>query len=455
MYQTQSLKEKIRLLILILVPILVTQLGMYAMNFFDTVMSGHASADDLAGVAIGSSLWVPVFTGLSGVLLGLTPIISHLVGADKQNEVTFPLIQALYLAVTISVVIIVIGSFILDPILNSMNLNPQVQVIAGQYVKALSFGMIPLFIFTVLRCFIDAHGYTRLTMVITLTSLPVNVVFNYALIFGKWGFPHLGGVGAGVASAITYWVIAFIALVAVMKIHPFSSYKLFKKFYRVSFPAWKEQLKIGVPIGFAIFLETSIFAAVTLLMSRFDTVVIAAHQAAMNFASFLYMIPLSISMALTIAVGFETGANRFKDSKQYSTLGIVVAVSMSIIFAFSLFMLRGQVAMLYTTSGKVAEMIQHFLLYAIFFQLSDAVAAPIQGALRGYKDVNVTFIMALISYWAIGLPLGYILANHTSMGPYGYWVGLITGLALGAIGLYGRLTIIQRRKGLLGSEGEY
>ncbi|TCP31519.1 MATE family multidrug resistance protein [Scopulibacillus darangshiensis] len=454
MYQTHSMKQKFRLLVSILFPILVTQLGMYAMTFFDTVMSGHAGADDLAGVAIGSSIWVPVFTGLSGILLGLTPIISHLIGADNRKDVPFSFLQAIYLAIAISIAVIIIGILVVDPILNGMDLNPQVQRIAANYLKALGFGVIPLFIYTVLRCFIDAHGFTRLTMFITLTSLPVNVIFNYFFIFGKWGFPKLGGVGAGVATAITYWVIAFIALFVVIRINPFTSYGLFKRFYHISFGAWKEQLKIGVPIGFAIFFETSIFAAVTLLMSRFDTFIIASHQAAMNFASFLYMIPLSISMALTIAVGFEAGANRFKDSIQYSYLGIGIALGMAVIFALGLLALNDQVAMLYTTSDKVAKMIKHFLLYAIFFQLSDAIAAPIQGALRGYKDVNVTFIMALISYWVIGLPLGYILANYSSMGPFGYWIGLIAGLAVGAVCLYGRLSIVQKRKKAVALKGE-
>ncbi len=323
MYKTHSLTEKIKLLLSILLPILMTQLGMYAMNFFDTVMSGHASPDDLAGVAIGSSLWVPVFTGLSGILLGITPIVSHLIGAGERNKLAFPFLQAVYLAIIIGVLIAAAGAAVLEPVLNQMGLNPHVHQVAYDYLAALGLGIIPLFIYTVNRSFIEAHGFTRITMIITLSALPINVFFNYLFIFGKWGFPDLGGAGAGVASAITYWIITLISFVVLLRIRPFSEYGLFQKFYPIALKAWQEQLKIGMPIGLAIFFETSIFAAVTLLMSRYSTEVIAAHQAALNFASFLYMIPLSISMALTIAVGFEAGAKRIKDAVQYSYAGIV------------------------------------------------------------------------------------------------------------------------------------
>lgn len=449
MYSTQSLREKIKLLFIILYPILITQVGLYSMNFVDTIMSGRAGANDLAGVAIGSSLWVPIFTGLSGILLAITPIVSQYIGAKQQNRVSFSVLQGIYLSVVLSILILVAGSLILNPVLQLMDLNDSVRRIAKEYLIGLSYGIIPLFIYSVLRSFIDALGETRTTMLITLTSLPINVFFNYVLIFGKFGFPELGGVGAGYASAITYWFILFISLIVVLKVSPFRAYAIFKKLHGISLSDWKEQLKIGVPIGFSIFFEVSIFAAVTLLMSTYTTETIAAHQAAINFASLLYMIPLSISMALTIAVGFEVGGGRFKDAKQYSYLGIAVAVGMALLSALCLFIFNDAVASWYTSNEIVFDLIKVFLIYAIFFQLSDAIAAPIQGALRGYKDVNVTLVMSLISYWIIGLPSGFLLAKYTEFGPYGYWVGLSTGLFVAAVTLFIRLRHVQRTKVLV------
>jgi MATE family multidrug resistance protein len=446
MYQTNTRKDKLKLFALILWPILVTQIGLYSMNFFDTMMSGRFNKEDLAGVAIGSSIWVPVFTGLSGILLSITPIVAQLIGSKKKQNVSFQVIQGIYLGIVISLVIILFGKLFLNQILDSMNLEASVRTIAKGYLVALSFGIVPLFIYTVLRCFVDALGETKISMIITLSSLPINVFFNYILIFGKFGMPELGGVGAGYASAITYWCILIISIITIIKVKPFSLYKIFSGFYTISYQAWKEQLTIGVPIGFAIFFETSIFAAVTLLMSNFDTITIASHQAAINFASLLYMIPLSISMALTIVVGFEVGAKRYSDAKSYSYLGIGIGIMFAIVCSIFLWNFRGEVARLYSNEPKVILLTIDFLLYAIFFQLSDAIAAPIQGALRGYKDVNITLLMAFISYWVVGLPVGYLLANFTEFQAFGYWIGLISGLAMGAITLFIRLIKLQKQK---------
>ncbi|TKH05619.1 MATE family efflux transporter [Peribacillus simplex] len=446
MNQTYTKSQKIRLLFYILIPILITQISMYAMTFFDVMMSGQYSTQDVAGVSIGSSLWTPVYTGLSGILIALTPVVSQLVGSRQSKSVSYSVMQAIYLAVTLALFILIIGGFSLNPVLNAMDLEDSVHMVAHDYLIALSLGIIPLFVYNALRAFIDALGQTRISMIITLCALPVNVLFNYLLIYGKFGFPELGGVGSGYATAITYWLIALVAILVVIKINPFSTYKVFNEFFRVSWKEWRALLLIGVPIGLAIFFETSIFSAVTLLMSKYDTVTIASHQIAMNFASLLYMIPLSISMALTIVIGFEIGAARYKDAKMYSWIGISMALTMSLVLSTILFLFREPVASLYTKDNEVMMLTSHFLIYAIFFQISDALQAPIQGILRGYKDVNVTFAMSLVSYWILGLPIGYFFAKYTDMGAFGYWIGLITGLALGAIGLAARLRFIQQVK---------
>ncbi|MFP3509295.1 MATE family efflux transporter [Peribacillus sp. SIMBA_075] len=446
MNQTYTKSQKIRMLFYILIPILITQIGLYAMTFFDVMMSGQYSTQDVAGVSIGSSLWTPVYTGLSGILIALTPVVSQLVGSRQSKSVSYSVMQALYLAVALALVILIIGAFSLNPILTAMDLESNVHRVAHDYLIALSIGIIPLFVYNALRSFIDALGQTRISMIITLCALPINVIFNYLLIYGKFGFPELGGVGSGYATAITYWLIALVAIIVVVKINPFSTYKVFNEFFRVSWKEWRALLLIGVPIGLAIFFETSIFSAVTLLMSKYDTVTIASHQIAMNFASLLYMIPLSISMALTIVIGFEIGASRYKDAKEYSWIGISMALTMSLVLSTILFLFREPVASVYTKDHEVMMLTSHFLIYAIFFQISDALQAPIQGILRGYKDVNVTFAMSLVSYWILGLPIGYFFAQYTDMGAFGYWIGLISGLALGAIGLAARLRFIQQVK---------
>lgn len=443
---THTKNEKLKLFIKIMLPVLITQVGMFAMTFFDTVMSGNYGAADLAGVAIGSSIWVPVYTGLTGILIAVTPIVSQLVGAKKEKEVAYSVTQGIYLSILLVLIVLAIGSIVLNPILNGMSLEPHVREIAHDYLIALSWGIIPLFSFSVIRSFIDALGQTRVSMFITLIALPINVFFNYVLIFGKLGFPELGGVGSGYATAITYWIILIISLIITLKLKPFTTFRLFKKAVPFSLKECLTIAKIGVPIGLSIFFETSIFSAVTLLMSEYNTHTIAAHQTALNFSSLLYMVPLSISMALTILVGFEVGAKRYRDAKQYSVIGTVFAVCMSLVFAIVLYFFRFDIAAIYTNDAEVIKLAGNFLIFALCFQISDAILAPIQGALRGYKDVNLTFILSFTAFWIIGLPVGYFFANFTSMGPYGYWVGLIIGLACGAISLATRLFYIQKRK---------
>ncbi|KGP84463.1 MULTISPECIES: MATE family efflux transporter [unclassified Paenibacillus] len=442
---TTSFSQKVKQFLIIFLPIFTTQIALSAMSFFDTNMSGKFSPADLAGVAIGTSLWLPVQTGLSGILIGITPVVSHLLGSKRNDKIGHSVVQGLYLGVAVGFVVLAAGALLLKPILNGMPLEPRVGQVAFYFLCALAFGVIPLFGYTVLRSFMDALGQTRITMMITLVSLPVNILLNYLLIFGRWGFPQLGGVGAGVATASTYWLIFLISLFFVHRIEPFAQYGIFRQMPKVSLPKWKELLKIGVPIGFATFFETSIFAAVTLLMSRFDTITIAAHQAALNFASTLYMLPVSICMALTILVGYEAGAGRVRDAKQYSLLGIGGAIALSLLTAVVLIVFGEQIAGVYSNDRKVIALTQHFLIYAIFFQISDAIATPTQGALRGYKDVNPALIITFVAYWIIGLPVGYITATYTSLGAFGYWVGLIAGLAVGATALLWRLFLVQKQ----------
>lgn len=445
MRQTYTIKEKVRQLAVILFPILITQISLSSLGFFDTMMSGHVSQNDLAGVAIGANLWMPVFTGIGGILMALTPMIAQLNGAGRHQEMPAIVLQGLYLAVAIGIFLIGAGVWLVKPLLDMMQLEPAVLDIAYRFLQAIAWGVVPLFLSMTLRNFIDTLGYTRVTMMIVVGTVPINVFLNYLLIFGNFGFPKLGGVGAGYASAITYWIIFGISAFVILKVPPFDAYGIFQKWYRISWAAWREEMRIGLPIGFAIFCETSIFGVVAFLMAKFGTVTIAAHQAAINFAGVVYMLPLSVSMTLTIVVGFEIGAKRFRDARLYTRLGIGLAVAAAVVCAMGLLLFKHQVAGFYTQDFAVLQLTEQFLVYAAFFQLSDAIAAPIQGVLRGYKDVRATFIVALISYWVIGLPIGYALSFHPQWGPFGYWIGFIVGLAAGAAALSARLLKTQRR----------
>ncbi|GAE31037.1 MATE family efflux transporter [Halalkalibacter hemicellulosilyticus] len=446
MYHAKTWKEKYSLFLQILWPIMVTQVSLYAMNLVDTMMSGRVGTEDLAGVAIGSSLWLPVFSGINGILLAVTPIIAYLIGKGKRNEIAGSVTQSLYVSGLLAILIIVLGVLFLKPILSIMNLEPDVYYIAYHYLIGLSIGIFPLFASSVLRYFFDAQGFTRLTMIITVLAVPFNVLLNYGFIFGKFGLPALGGIGAGYATAVTYWIILLFSIWTTFKVDALRHYRLFVQWAKPSLLAWKEQLAIGVPIGLSIFFEASIFAVVTLLMGiMFSTVTVAAHQIALSFTSLIFMIPLSISMALTIVVGFSVGGGQIRNAKQYGYLGVWGGMLILAFGAIFLYLFREPISYLYTSDYHVVKIAGQFFIIAIFYQLSDAAQSGLQGVLRGYKDVKVPFITAFISYWLIGMPVGYMLAAYTHLGPFGLWIGITIGLTCAAVGFLIRLSFVQKR----------
>jgi len=446
MYHANTTKKKLTLFISILWPIMVTQVSLYAMNLVDTMMSGRVGTDDLAGVAMGSSLWMPVFTGINGILLAITPIVAQFLGNKQHGKIHYAVTQTLYLAMVLSIFVIVAGSFALDPILTLMDLDPEVHRIAFHYLVGLSLGVIPLFLSNVLRNFFDGQGYTRITMFITVLAVPFNVLLNYGFIFGNFGLPALGGVGAGYATAFTYWIILIFSILMTFKLETVRNYNLFVKWVKPSWTAWKEQLSIGIPIGLSIFFEASIFAVMTLLIGMmFSTVTIAANQIVLSFTSLMFMIPLSISMALTIVVGFSVGGKQFQSAKQYGYMGVLGGIGFLAVGAVFLYYFREPIAYLYTQDREVVLLASQIFLIAIIYQLSDAAQAGLQGVLRGYKDVRLPFLITFIAYWIIGIPSGYALAAFTKVGPIGFWIGISLGLTFAAIGFLIRLRIVQRR----------
>jgi len=234
--------------------------------------------------------------------------------------------------------------------------------------------------------------------------------------------------------------------VVIIKQQPFSEFVRLEFFKEFSWEKVKEIVKIGVPMGLSIFFETSMFAVVTILISKFNITTIAAYQSALNIVSFLYMIPMSISMALTVLVGFEVGAQRYKDAKIYSWLGIYLAALIAIGAGLLVVLFRYKLAGFYSNEPAVILLTGQFLIYALFFMISDAIQATALAVLRGYKDVNISFVITLIAYWFICLPVGYLLAQYTGLEASGYWIGLTAGLLAAGISLSLRLLFIQKRK---------
>lgn len=436
---------RLRRLLDVMIPILITQTAIMAMNFCDSAMSGHAGAVHLAGTAIGGNLWMPVMASLNGILLGSMPIIAHLLGRGERQNIGRVVRHTMLLATAFSLLLLVAGVLFLDRLLGTFGLEPQVHYIAKMYIAAIGVGVLPFFLSTALRALVDTSGYTGITMKIYLLALPVNAFLNYCLIFGKFGAPALGGIGAGLATGITYWLEFFIFVWVVHKLPAFAPLRIFTGKFKFDMAQLRENLSLGVPMGMAIFMEASIFGVIAIFIAKFGTVIIAAHQAAMSFTSLLYMVPLSFSMSLTIVVGVEAGARRFGEALRYSLLGIACNITVAVLLTIFVLFDREFIAGLYTSEPVIIKQTIGFLFYAMFFQVMDATAAPIQGILRGYKDVKATFWAGLAAYWLICLPLGCYFDYYMHFGPSSYWLSLDFGLLCAVLFLGGRFCYLQRK----------
>lgn len=443
MYPTKTIKEKFLVFLKIFLPILIYQFANFSASFIDTMMTGQFSTLDLAGVSMATSLWNPFFSFLTGIVSALVPIIGHHLGKGDKNKIREEFHQFVYLSGFLALILYILVFVFARPILSWLGLDVEVAGVALSYLYYISIGIPPFLIFSVCRSFFDALGLTRLSMNLMLLLVPFNTLFNYFLIYGKLGLPALGGSGAGLGTALAYWAVLAVVVLVMRKNKQIASYQVWDW---TSFnPAMlKEGVKIGLPIGLQVFAEVAIFAVVGLYMSKYSAQTIAAHQAAMNFATLMYAFPLSISMALPILVSYEHGAKRLKDVQQYSLIGRLTAVLFASLTLTFLYFNREMVAGLYGIEPEFIALTSDFLVFAFFFQLADAFTAPIQGILRGYKDTTFPFVLGLVSYWSMTFPIAWLLDSLTDLGPKAYWIGLIVGIFTCGISLNLRLRYIVK-----------
>ncbi len=293
-------------LLALALPIMVAQLATTAMGFVDAVMAGRVGPRDLAAVALGNSIWVPVFLLMTGTLLATTPKVAQRFGAGTFDEIGPLVRQALWLALVVGL-IATLALFSAEPILHIMKVDPELIGPCMEYLRGIGTGLPAVALYHVLRCFSDGLGRTRPAMVLGLCGLALNIPLNYIFIYGHLGVPAMGGVGCGWATAIVMWVMA-LGMAGWARWAP--AYQSSRLFSRFDWPQWaviKRLLGIGLPIGIAVFAESSIFAVIALLIGSLGATVVAGHQIALNFSSLVFMIPYSLGMAVTVRVGQALG----------------------------------------------------------------------------------------------------------------------------------------------------
>lgn len=412
-------------------PILISQLLQASVIVVDTIMAGNYSSEDLSGVAIGGSIWFPVALFLFGIISALTPTVAQCHGRGDVQGVAKYVHQSMWLALAIAPCIMA-SILLLPALLRAIDAAPEISPIVLGYLSAMVMGMPGLLLYNVLRSYSDGLSLTKPALWASALGLAVNVPLNYALIFGKFGLPEMGGAGCGVASAIAFYVMMLFMLVVTLTQQRYRQFAVFKRLYLPAAAELRQLLHLGVPIGLANFVEASMFGVIALFLASLGTVEVAAHQIALNFSAVVFMIPFSLSIALTIRAGYLIGAGHQAHARFTAFLGLAMGLLYAACSALLLFVFRVEIALLYNKEADVVALAAVLLSYAAIFQIGDAMQVVASGALRGYKDTRTAMVIMILTFWCFAVPLGYSLGLTDFWGPaqgaIGFWKGLVLGL---------------------------
>ncbi|WDE09606.1 MATE family efflux transporter [Thalassomonas haliotis] len=441
--------EQSKSLLKLAYPILIAQLIQNLMGFSDTVMAGRVSATDMAAVAVASSVWLPLILTIYGLIMALATIVSQLAGADKYHQVARASFQTGWIALVLGLSLIILYYLLAPYLYPLVTLESNLKQLMFDYLGYIIWGGPGFCLYLVLRNYSEGLSHTKPTMIISIIGLVINIPANYIFIYGELGMPALGGAGCGIATAIVYWVMFFSMLVYVLVSKKLKHAPLFKQFY---WPQWSEIkgiLTLGVPIALSLLFEVSLFAVVAVILAPFGANVVASHQIAINFSGLVFMVPLSLALAVTIKVGFAVGNKDYQQAKTICRYSVILGLMIAFFTAALTLIFKSQIAAIYTTDTKVIELAASLMFLAALFQFSDAIQVISAGALRGYKDTKSILVITFIAYWLIGLSLGLILGVTDwlmpAIGAYGFWIGFISGLTTAAFFLTWRLRIIQQR----------
>lgn len=436
-------KKDIHKLLSVMIPILVAQVSTAGVTFINTTMAGHAGADDLAGVSVGAGLFYPLLASIIGLLMAGTPLMAQLIGKKDRDALPFIVRCGGAIGLFISLLFGAAYFLFIDDLLTSLALEPSVSYIARYYLMTMIGVVFFLGLIIPLRCLTDTAGSTSISMKLFLMAPPVNGVLNYLFIYGHGGMPALGGIGAGLATMMTYGVLLGLFLLVVLKTKELKGHEIFARL-TIRPADLKEYLVVGIPSGLSIFMEMSLFSLIIVFLSRYGTDALAAYQIADNFASLVYMLPVSCSMALTILIATAVGAGDMDMAKRYKKAGFLVALTGAAITASFTVLFRSHIGSVYTDDAAVAMIAGQFLIYSAGWQLFDAISTPIQGILRGLKDTRISFILMVIAYWGGCFPMSLFLDSHTALGADSYWLGLDFGVGCSAFLMVLRLLYVER-----------
>ena len=424
-------------------PLFMGQLAATSMGVVDTVMAGAAGTLELSGVAIGSSIFWPSELFVVGMALAIHPLIANLVGNGQLYKVALRMQVATVCTLACAAIIGVI--IMLVPLVYRMfpSVDQDMVNIGQGYLIAVGLAMPGFAMFNVLRAYWEGLGKTGPTLMFGCMALVLNIPLNYIFIFGHLGMPALGGVGCGVATALSIYFTVIGMLFYVKKSPAFAKVRIYQKWEPMSWSQCWSFLKLSLPLGIAGMIETLCFSLVAIMLSPFGPVVVASHTIAMNVSGLLAIVPIALSSTASIEVGEAMGTNSWSHARKRALSSTSLAVAFYFIGASVLFFMGEQIAALYSDDAEVLLLAPVLMMYCVVFFFPETLQVMAIGILRGFKDSRTIFLVTIVAYWVVGMPIGYSLGygylGDALEGAEGFWLGFIFSLTCASVLLGGRL----------------
>lgn len=429
-------------------PLIIAQLARSALFTTDVIVLGWLGAQFVAAGALANALFVCTLLFGVGVVGAVAPMAAQAIGARDFRTVRRTVRSGIWLAIALFVLLFPIA-WNIGFIYTWMGQDPELIALADIFIHAAIWSLLPQFMFVALASFLNAHGATRAVLLINVAGVAVNLLANYVLVFGHWGFPRLGIMGSGLATSIVNAAMLVIGIAYIQMHHRFRRYHIWHHFFEIDWHRMRELIKIGAPIGLMLLAEVALFTTASLLQGWLGESELAAHSVALTIASLAFMVPLGLSQAATVRVGIALGEKNKEGIRKAGWAAFVLTIGFMSLTAIVFFAFPHQIVGLFLNSG-IAEnqaplaLAASFLIVAGLFQLFDGAQVTMGAALRGMSDTNMPLIIALVGYWAVGFPVAWYLGFHSPLRGTGVWFGLMAGLGAVAIVLTIRWAMRER-----------
>jgi MATE family multidrug resistance protein len=434
-----SLRQEAGSLIRLAAPLALAQLAQVAMGATDTVLLGSLGRDALAAGGLGANLFFTLMIVMSGGLIAVSILVSHARGAGQPDRIALALRGGFLLAAALAVPAMLLLSEI-EPILRAVGEPAALAHAIGRYDSILLFAMPASLFLSTQRAFLAAMGRPWLVMAVALSAVLINGLLNYGLIHGAWGLPRMGYIGSCTATLMTLW--AMTAAVA-LEMRGVRALRAFRLFGPIDWTIVRELAVLGAPIAFIMAAEILLFTVAGVLIGLFGATQLAAHQISMSIVSITFMVPLAMSQAVNVRVGYHMGGRSPRAARRAGIITFVLGVGFMSATAATLIAIPATIAGLYIAVGDptrvdVIRLAERLLRIAALFQVFDGAQTIAAGALRGLRDTRIPAVAAAFGYWAVGFSVAWVLAIRFAMGAVGVWWGFAFGLATVAILLSAR-----------------